>query len=253
MTQQRITDALTTAFSSHSIVFWHDADGEFSFSVRDLLPEGIELLYLDDLPALAIKLKVERATPRARFLLYSAKPVPDPANDWLLDIRLRSRSFHADNASILLEDLGLTSQQLRAHLKERAKFLKSKDRVDRLKRWVTPNDAAGDLDRKMIAVLVKADQPEAAAAMLDEVLRLEPGHPQAQAMLRGIAAAGSGLLFAMAFRMVLAIKRKPFFLPFTGLVFAAIALLRWPLPAVMLAGIVLSGAVAYGLLRKDEA
>ena len=61
------------------------------------------------------------------------------------------------------------------------------------------------------------------------------------------------LLFAMAFRMALAIKRKPFFLPFTGLVFAAIALLRWPLPAVMLAGIVLSGAVAYGLLRKDEA
>jgi hypothetical protein len=156
MSQQRITDALTTAFSSHSIVFWHDADGEFSFSVRNLLPEGIELLYLDDLPALAIKLKVERATPRARFLLYSAKPVPDPASDWLLDIRLRSRSFHADNASILLEDLGLTSQQLRAHLKERAKFLKSKDRVDRLKRWVTPNDAAGDLDRKMIAVLAKS-------------------------------------------------------------------------------------------------
>ena len=166
MSQQRITDALTTAFSSHSIVFWHDADGEFSFSVRNLLPEGIELLYLDDLPALAIKLKVERATPRARFLLYSAKPVPDPTSDWLLDIRLRSRSFHADNASILLEDLGLTSQQLRAHLKERAKFLKSKDRVDRLKRWVTPNDASGDLDRKMIAVLARAEQPDLSGILL---------------------------------------------------------------------------------------
>ena len=76
--------------------------------------------------------------------------------------------------------------------------------------------------------------------------------PQAQAMLRGIAAAGSGLLFAMAFRMALAIKRKPYFLPFTVLVFVAIALLRWPLPAVMLAGIALSGAVAYGLLNKDD-
>ena len=37
-----------------------------------------------------------------------------------------------------------------------------------------------------------------------------------QAMLRGIVAAGSGLFFAMAFRMVLAIKRKPFFLPVHG-------------------------------------
>jgi uncharacterized protein (TIGR02687 family) len=166
MSQQRLTDALVTAFSSHSIVFWHDADGEFSFSVRNLLPEGIELLYLDDLPALAIKLKVERATPRARFLLYSAKPVPDPAGDWLLDIRLRSRSFHADNASILLEDLGLNSQQLRVHLKERARFLKSRDRVDRLKRWVAPNDAAGDLDRKMIAVLARAEQPDLSGILL---------------------------------------------------------------------------------------
>ena len=163
---QRIADALTTAFSSHSIVFWHDAEGEFSFSVKNLLPDGIELLYLNDLTALSIKLQLERAAPRARFLLYSAKPAPEPAKDWLLDIRLRSRSFHADNASILLEDFGLASQQLRAHLKERAKFLKSKDRVDRLKRWVTPTDAAGDLDRKMIAVLAKTDQPDLSGILL---------------------------------------------------------------------------------------
>ena len=76
--------------------------------------------------------------------------------------------------------------------------------------------------------------------------------PEAQRMLRGIAAAGSGLLFAMAFRMAMAIKHKPFFLPFTLLVFIAIALLRWPLPAVMLAGIALASAVAYGLLKKEE-
>ena len=76
--------------------------------------------------------------------------------------------------------------------------------------------------------------------------------PEAQRMLRGIAAAGSGLLFATAFRMAVAIKQKPFFLPFTLLVFIAIALLRLPLPAVMLAGIALSGAVAYGLLKKEE-
>ena len=78
---QRITDALGTAFSSHSIVFWHDADGEFAFSVKNLLPDTVELLYLDDQPALAIKLQLERAAPGARFLLYSVKPAPDPSND----------------------------------------------------------------------------------------------------------------------------------------------------------------------------
>ena len=40
--------------------------------------------------------------------------------------------------------------------------------------------------------------------------------PLAQSMLRGIAAAGCGLLFAMAWRMGTALKDKPFFLPFTA-------------------------------------
>ena len=76
--------------------------------------------------------------------------------------------------------------------------------------------------------------------------------PVAQSMLRGIAAAGSGLLFATAIRMGMAVKGKRVFLPFTVLVFVAIALLRWPLPAVMLGALVLSGGVAWWWLRQAE-
>jgi hypothetical protein len=31
LSQQRITDALSSRVFHHPIVFWHDADGEFSF------------------------------------------------------------------------------------------------------------------------------------------------------------------------------------------------------------------------------
>ena len=75
--------------------------------------------------------------------------------------------------------------------------------------------------------------------------------PQAQGMLRGIAAVGCGLLFAMAWRMGMAIKDKPWFLPFTVLVVVAIAGLRWPMPWVMLAGLILSGGVAYWRLGRQ--
>lgn len=166
MSQQRITDALAKLFAQHSVVFWHDVDDEFGFSVQNLLPDGVVLLYLDSTPALAMKIRFERARRGDKFLLYSSKPEPSPTDDWLLDVRLRSKAFRADNASILLEDLGLASQQLRSHLKERTKFLKSKDRVDRLKRWVLPDDTAEDLDRKMIAVLVKADPPDFSTILL---------------------------------------------------------------------------------------
>lgn len=75
--------------------------------------------------------------------------------------------------------------------------------------------------------------------------------PVIQNMLRGIAAVGCGLLFAMAWRMGLAIKSKAVFLPFSVLVVTAIAWLRWPMPWVMLAGLVLSGGLAYVRLGRS--
>jgi uncharacterized protein (TIGR02687 family) len=45
-------------------------------------------------------------------------------------------------------------------LAERRKFCDNKDRLQKLKSLVVPEDNADDLDRKMLAVVVKADQPE---------------------------------------------------------------------------------------------
>lgn len=159
MSQQRLLESLGTLFNTHPVVFWHDVESEFAPTLDSLQLDGVQLVYLDKTPALRVKLDIERA-PDQRWLIYSAKPEPEPSKDWLLDVRMRSKAFRADSTSILLEDLGLTTQGLRAHLKERAKFLRAKDRVDRLKRMVLPGDGVLDLDRKMLAVLTRADQPE---------------------------------------------------------------------------------------------
>ena len=76
--------------------------------------------------------------------------------------------------------------------------------------------------------------------------------PVAQGVLRGIAAVGCGLLLAMAWRMGAALRHKRLFLPFTVAVVAAIAGLRWPMPAVMLGGLVASAAVAYWHLGRPR-
>lgn len=166
MSNQRIVDSLNILFATQPIVFWHDAEGEFS-SVVDTLPLGdVQLIRLDETPALKVKLELERGDGSVKWLLYSPTPEPEPAEDWLLDVRLRAKSFRADSTSILLDDLGLASQALRGHLKERAKFLRAKERVEKLKRLVVPLDTADDLDRKMLAVLTRADQPEFFAILL---------------------------------------------------------------------------------------
>jgi uncharacterized protein (TIGR02687 family) len=159
MSNTRILDSLNTLFANHSLIFWHDVESEFSGVIDGLALAEVELIRMDEQPNLRIKLQIE-SKPDQRWLLYSTKPEPEPSNDWLLDVRLRSKVFRADPASMLLEDLGLTTVSLRAHLKERSKFLRAKDRIERLKRFVLPGDTAEDLDCKMLAVITRADLPE---------------------------------------------------------------------------------------------
>ena len=115
---------------------------------------------MDQVGALEVKIRVEREEPHDEIPAVLPAEEPDYEDDWLLDIRLYSRSFRADRASILLQDLGLTNQHLRSHLADRRKFFDNKDRLQKLKGLVAPDDTAADLDRKMIAVVTKADQPE---------------------------------------------------------------------------------------------
>ena len=159
MSNARILDSLSALFASHTVIFWHDVEAEFSGVVDGLALGGVLLIRTDEQSNLRIKLQIE-SKPDQHWLLYSTKPEPEPSKDWLLDVRLRSKVFRADPASIMLEDLGLTTVSLRTHLKERSKFLRAKDRVERLKRFVLPGDKAEDLDCKMLAVITRADLPE---------------------------------------------------------------------------------------------
>jgi uncharacterized protein (TIGR02687 family) len=168
MSTDRITETLARLFTAEHwpIVFWQDPEREFESTIEALDLPGVSVLRLDETPALKVKLLIERERPDGQWLLYAPFPEPEPAKDWLLDLRLRGKTFRADTASIQLDELGLESQALRAHLKVRARFLRAKERVERLKRWVLPHDSADDLDRKMMAVLTRAEQPDAFAILI---------------------------------------------------------------------------------------
>jgi uncharacterized protein (TIGR02687 family) len=159
---KQIQSALHRLFhdEANRIVFWNDPDQEFSMTAPLLKLDGVTTLRLDEVGALEAKIRIEREEPDSKFLLYAPTEEPDYEDDWLLDIRLYSRSFRADKASILLQELGLVNLHLRTHVSDRRKFFDAKDRLQKIKNLVAPDDAAADLDRKMIAVVAKADQPE---------------------------------------------------------------------------------------------
>lgn len=158
----RIETALTRLFDEehHRLIFWNDPGGEFTEILPALALSGVTTLRLDQEAAFGVKLRVERQDTSGKYLLYSPTEEPEPEDDWLLDIRLYGKQFRADRASMLLDELGLVSQSLRGYLAERRKFFENKDRLARFKQLVSPADTEADLDRKMLAVVLKADPPD---------------------------------------------------------------------------------------------
>ena len=159
MSDTRISDLLTESYATgqHRLVFWNDAEAAYADQITTLVPAGVFLIRMDQESALAIKHRLEIDETTTRFLLYAATPEPDYEADWLLDIRLYSKTFRADLASAHLDELGLTNAALHAHLALRRPFLKSKARLAKLRQWVQPGDQEADLDLKMLAVLAVAD------------------------------------------------------------------------------------------------
>lgn len=167
MEEKQLTDALTKIFIQDNarIVFWNDPEREFEGFIQqqmflNLGNTSISIIRLDKTGSLEAKIRMERDEPEAKFLVYSSSEEPDYEDDWLLDIRLYSRSFRADRASIILDELKLSQQAIRQHIAARRKFFDSKERLQKLIPLVDPNDAEDDLDRKMVSIVVKSDQPE---------------------------------------------------------------------------------------------
>ena len=159
---KQVQESLLRVFAEEKkrIVFWYDGEREFEEMLPALKLDGISILRLDEIGPLALKIQLELEDPEGRYLVYSPQPEPEQKDDWLLDVRLYSKTFHADRASILLNELGLNQQSLRPYLTQRKKFFQNQERLNRLKKWVSPGDGEADLDLKMLAVVVRADQPE---------------------------------------------------------------------------------------------
>ena len=159
---KQIKDTLARIFHEKMkrIVFWYDAEKEFEDMLSSIQLDDVAILRLDEHGALELKIKLETEDPQGKYILYAPYAEPAPEDDWLLDIKLYSYTFHADQASILLKELNLEHQSLRPYLKERKAFFRSQDRLNRLKKWTAADDCEDDIDLKMLAVITKADQPE---------------------------------------------------------------------------------------------
>ena len=158
MKAEQVDKALHQKFvlDGERLVFWHDPDAEFSDYLADgLNPDlgAVTLIHVNDNGGLPTKLLLEKDDPSGKYLLYRTGARPPAEQDWLFDIRAYSAEFHADIASLWLEELGLTAMYLRGHLRARSAFLGNQDRRKKLRKLLTASDDDAAIDLKMMAVL----------------------------------------------------------------------------------------------------
>lgn len=208
MNTSQITEALSRFYEEHRIVFWNDPRGEFLESLAETVPDDVVVIRPDEQGALATKIRIEIDEPQSKFLVYSSTDEPKPENDWLLDVRLYAKTFTADAASLILNELGLESQALRSHISNRMAFFAKQDRRAKLARWVTPQDNESDLDKKMLGVVVSVDQPETFTILIKLFSSMTVNESDS-AMLPGFQS--SNLSTPKAWREIVRLGLEPFF------------------------------------------
>ena len=160
-----LIQGIEAKFDQSRLVFWYDPEQSFHEDLPEILIDGVTVLDVSDQSIFETKKRIELDQPTDKFLLYFPYMEPDADQDWLLDIRLYSEQFFADASSMLLNELGIPKMSLRSHIHERQSFFANKQRFSALKRYVTENEDEASLDRKMIAVVTKAD-----SASLNDIL-----------------------------------------------------------------------------------
>ncbi|WP_019570754.1 BREX-1 system phosphatase PglZ type A [Thioalkalivibrio sp. ALE11] len=177
---KQLRQSLSQSFvrEGNRLVFWYDAPGDFGEVLDDLSLDGVQILNMAGQSTLGVKLQLELQESDTPTLLYFPYSEPTPEDDWLLDIKLYSGRFYADQLSMVFKELGLTRHSLREHLAQRQAFLGSRKRIEALKRLVTPNMDEDGLDLAMAAAVVGAPANEIATLLFhlgDEAVAEETG------------------------------------------------------------------------------
>lgn len=146
----QIQTALTRLFDKHRIIFWYDTKQELRGDFEAVSIPDVEKLEIAN-NEYGLKHRILRESPEQKFLLYKEGPQPEDLDNWLLDVQLAHGEFRTDQVAIWLSELelGLEFAEIaQAH----TEFFQAIKRKEALKKLLKPDDTAGQLRLKMLAV-----------------------------------------------------------------------------------------------------
>ena len=151
----QIQTALSRLFDKHRIVFWYDTKHELRGDFEAVSIPDVEKLEIAN-NEYGLKYRILRESPEQKFLLYKEGPQPEDLDNWLLDVQLAHGEFRTDQVAIWLSELELGlefAEVAQAH----AEFFQAIKRKEALKKLLMPDDTAGQLRLKMLAVCASSE------------------------------------------------------------------------------------------------
>lgn len=174
MNLARIEDSLKRLFTDEDarwargarrIVFWYDAEAQFTEAFATLELPDVQKVVLDHAP-FNLKYRLQVLEPDASFLIYAPFAQPPTLDNWLLDVELYSASFSADRAALLYRDLKLTRRALEGFIRARLDFFRKPARESALNEIGLPLEATErDLRGAMLCVLTGVRALDVGAAL----------------------------------------------------------------------------------------
>lgn len=148
-----IQDHLTARFDQNRLVIWRDPDGSYFDDLDAQVPSGVTVLRIAN-DEFAIKYRVLREEPSAKFLLYRPGVVLEGADDWLLDLELAHGTFSADRGALIRGDLGLTAHGADELVAAHEAFFGNAKSVAKLKALLHDGDDLVTVQAKMCAAML---------------------------------------------------------------------------------------------------
>lgn len=167
MNLKQITDKLNSEFTGdvRKLVFWYDANAEFSEDVDSMELENAKVLHLEKDNQFYIKYFLECEDKDTNYLIYAPFAKPNIRENHLEDTIRYSKEFFADRASLLALDLGI-DERYKSVIQHYIKFFANKDRTQKFYDLEIEGYNRSTIEVALMSVLCKSK-----TASFEEVLR----------------------------------------------------------------------------------
>ncbi|AXF55595.1 BREX-1 system phosphatase PglZ type A [Salicibibacter kimchii] len=155
---QHLFDRELKRGQTRHIVFWYDANADYQNEVHDIHLDQVRILDGRTYGQFQMKYEIEAGN-HDHLLLYFPYPQPEIQEDWLRDVYEYSMSFHMDHIAMLMEDLALEGEQLRAAFDRYNIFFRARDRREAFRKVAARLDIQreDDVDLAVMSAITKVD------------------------------------------------------------------------------------------------